>query len=159
MLESLYMKQLNLLKLEKTEHGGSLSEGKRQSFRPLHTQKLVHLVLKCDTKISLYKNRSLVINVIRRQEKLAGVKIYDLSVQHDHIHHSILFSDRSQYKKFIRATTGILARKLGSGIWKYRPYTKLVEWGRQARNLSDYIRMNELEVQGLIPYQSRRRRK
>ena len=151
------MKQLKLFKSGKIEHGGRLSAGKRNTLKPLHTKKSVHLVLKTKGEKSLYKNRDFVQKTIQRQAGLAGVKLYGLSIQHDHIHHSILFSDRSQYKKFVRSVTGLLARRFGRGLWKYRPYTKVVEWGRQLNNLRAYIEMNELEVRGVIPYQPRGR--
>ena len=141
------------------EHGGSLGHKKRRSFKPLHTKKLIHLVLKSNGEISFYKNRNKIIEIIFRQAELSGLKIYGLSVQHDHIHHSILSSNRDQYKRFIRSVTGILARRFGRGMWKYRPYTKIIEWGRQAENLKRYIEMNELEVTGEIPYQPRSGRK
>lgn len=142
------MKQLKLIPDTPKEHGGSLAVSKRKTFKPLQFKKLSHLVLKSNGKISLFKNRGFILKTIRRQEKLSGVKIYGLSVQHDHIHHSILCSDKAQYNKYIRAVTGLLARKFGRGIWRYRPYTKIIEWGRQAQNLKRYIQMNELEVQG-----------
>ena len=148
------MKQLSLLKKEKTEHGGSLTHTKRHTFKPLHSKKIIHLVLKTENRI-LFKNKKVILEVLKRQEKLSGVKIYKLSVQHNHIHHALVFSDRSQYKRYVRAVTGILARYFGRGVWKYRPYTKVVEWGRQWKSLKAYIEMNELEVHGHIPCQPR----
>ena len=151
------MKQLKLIPDISKEHGGSLNTRKRKGFKPLSFKKLTHLVLKSNGQSSLNKHRNVILKTIRRQEALAGVKIYGLSVQHDHIHHSVLCSNKAQYNRFIRAVTGILARKLGRGLWKYRPYTKIIEWGRQAQNLKMYIEMNELEVSGQIPYRVRRK--
>ena len=124
------MKQLKLIPDLSKEHGGSLSKNKRKSFKPLSFKKITHLVLKAHKKVSLFKNRKSILRIIHRQAQLSGVKIYSLSIQHDHIHFSVLFLNKAQYNRFIRATTGLLARKFGRGLWKFRPYTKIIEWGK-----------------------------
>ena len=120
-------------------------------------RKITHLVLKSTGKISLYQNRKFITETIENQAMKSGLKLYGLSVQHDHIHHSILCPNKPSYNAFVRAVTGLLARKYGRRMWKYRPYTKTIEWGRQQRNLKRYIEQNELEVRGVIPYQSRKK--
>ena len=115
-------------------------------------KKLTHLVLKSNGKISLYRNRDFVLKTIQQQAQKSGVRIYGLSIQHDHIHHSILCSNKAQYNAFVRSVTGLLARKFGRGLWKYRPYTKIIEWGRHAQNLKNYIELNEREVRGETQY-------
>ena len=151
------MKQLSFFKKISIEHGGSLTRGKRNTAKPLDSRKLLHLVLKSNGQCSLFKHRKFIEQTILRQAELAGVKVYGLSVQHDHIHHKIAFSSRASYKKFVRCVTNLLSRKFGRGMWKYRPYTKIVHWGRHSEKLSNYIKMNELEVRGEIPHHPRQR--
>ena len=85
------------------------------------------------------------------------MRIFSLSIQEDHIHHAICFQNRRDYNRFVRAVTGLLSRKFGRGLWRYRPYTRVTEWGRDSKNLMAYIHQNELEVTGVIPYQPRKK--
>ena len=91
------------------------------------------------------------------QARRAGVRIYKFNINFDHIHLLIKLRDRRSYFRFIRAVTGLISRKLGRGLWKLRPFTPVAHWGRAFRTLKKYIQQNELEVNGLIPYQPRKR--
>ena len=84
----LAMKQLSLIPKTKTDFGGSLKPNQRKTWRPLSTSKSIHLVLKSKKKF-LFREREKIQSIIERQADLAGVKIYALSVQNDHIHHAI----------------------------------------------------------------------
>lgn len=150
------MKQISFIPKARLECGGSLSLGRRHERRTLTSQKPLHLVLK-SKKRTLFKHRDFIAKTLKRQAKLAGVRLYKHSVQFDHIHLAIKIPDRQAYKKFIRAVTGLLARKLGQGLWRLRPYTRISEWGRAYKKLLKYIELNELEVWGLVPYQQRKR--
>jgi hypothetical protein len=46
----------------------------------------------------------------------------------------------------------------GPRIWKHRPFTRVVKGRRAERILRDYIKLNELEARGEIPYQKHRLR-
>ena len=145
------MKQIELIKSPRKEHGGSLTHKKRKTYKPLNTKKIIHLVLKSNRKI-LFTNKEYIQSTIYKQADKAGVKIHTLSIQHDHIHHSLFVPDKKSYNQFIRSITGLFSRKFGRGLWKHRPYTRIVEWGRDAKNLENYIYKNELEIKGMIPY-------
>ena len=144
-------KQLCLIPKPKLECGGSLNNTGRVQ-RVIPTKSPLHMVLKSKRRWDLFKHRSLVVEVLKQQAKAFGIQIYGLSVQMDHIHMSIRVFDRKSYIKFIRALNGILARRLGKGLWKFRPYTRIVRWGRDLSQLNDYIFRNELEVFGFYPY-------
>lgn len=145
-----------MFKKQSLEFGGETNINPRLEIRPIASDKLIHMVLKSKEKI-LRKNKDFVEKTIRTQAEKAGVIIYDLSIQSDHAHHSLRVHSRRAYLKFIRATTGLLARKFGRGIWKYRPYTRVSEWGKAHKALKEYIKINELEALGLIPYQPRKK--
>lgn len=153
------MKQLSLLPLEnKTYYGGSLVKGKRKMTRPLCSQRPIHLVLKSQKSIDLFVNKQIILGKINLYAQKFGIKIYDISVQRDHIHLSVRIQNREQYKKFVRSFTGVLARHFGPGMWKLRPFTRVLEWGRDFAHVRAYIEQNELEVHGVIPYQARGQR-
>jgi putative transposase len=46
----------------------------------------------------------------------------------------------------------------GTGLWKYRPFTRVVRGWRAYRIVRDYIQLNEKETCGKIPYQKARLR-
>jgi putative transposase len=46
----------------------------------------------------------------------------------------------------------------GTGLWKYRPFTRVVRGWRAYRIVRDYIQLNEKEICGKIPYQKARLR-
>jgi hypothetical protein len=151
------MKQLSLFQNNKRIkiHGGSLNFEKRKTKRPLQSGKVIHLVLKSEGHVSLFANRSFILKTIEKQAQLSGIKLYGVSVQRDHIHHAVLFSDSNIYCRYIRSVTGLLSRRFGAGMWKYQPYTRIVEWGKDFKGLKSYIVQNEDEVWGRKVYKSR----
>jgi putative transposase len=49
-------------------------------------------------------------------------------------------------------------QRLGTKLWKYRPFTRVVRGWRAYRIVRDYIQLNEKEISGKIPYQKARLR-
>lgn len=116
------------------------------------------MVLKIDnlTYGNLRKHKKTIDQQIHQWAKKFGIKTYNHSVQMDHVHFNMLISSIENYKKFIRALTGRLAQLL-KVKFRYRPFTKLVRWGRQFKNLVNYLIQNEEEVTGKRPYKPRGR--
>lgn len=140
----------------KKEFGGELLAGKRKSKRPLSTKKPIHLVIRSSQrKVFLPNNKSLQ-DLIQRMANRFNIKIYDLALNWSHIHAVILLKDRADYAKFIRALTSIMAdrvrKKLGSEteIFCLRPYTRILEWGRDFKNALNYTWLNYFESFGWI---------
>ncbi len=139
------MKQLNLIGKPSLQFGGNFDQ--RHRLRTLCSRRPVHLTLKSQRKYSLFKNREEIRMIIFKQAKKFGIKVYSWSIQKDHIHLAIQILGRDAYKKWIRAVTGLIARLLGKGIWKFRPFTRVLSgFGRELRNLNNYIFRNEMEV-------------
>lgn len=153
------MKQLTLIKKPATEHGGSLLKGRRKTERVLNSRKPMHLVLKTKKVFSLFKQKNKLQNVLKKQAKSFGVKIYSESIQADHWHICLKITNRRMYRGFIRSLTGIIARQLGKGLWVLRPYSRIVEWGRDFLNVTDYLLLNHCEVSGVVPYAIRKYQK
>lgn len=153
------MQQLKLFKdAENKVHGGSLISGKRIGRRPLSKKCPIHLVLKANSEFNLRANKTLIEELSQRYSSMNSISIYSMSVQKDHIHYCLKIEDNDSYKRFVRSLSGILSRKLGKGLWRYRPYTRIGSWGRDFEGLKKYILQNELEVRGVVPYQPRGRK-
>ena len=43
-------------------------------------------------------------------------------------------------------------------FWDLRPYSKIIEWGREFRSVTRYFLQNTFEALGFVPYQPRRKR-
>jgi putative transposase len=114
------------------------------------------------------------------------IKIDSLSVQGDHLHLIIRTSRRSGLQNFLRVFSGQVSQQLANlgltsfssvtdtttkaldrrghlggscgKLWKYRPFTRVVKSYRAYRVVQNYVRLNELEAQGKIPYRHDRLR-
>ncbi|MDZ4676911.1 MAG: hypothetical protein SGI74_05315 [Oligoflexia bacterium] len=45
-----------------------------------------------------------------------------------------------------------------TGFWDKRPFTRIIEWGREFKTVSNYLLQNTLEALGFIAYQPRQHR-
>ncbi|MEK6556442.1 MAG: transposase [Bdellovibrionota bacterium] len=153
------MKQKTLFKLSdyKSEFGGALASAKRKARRPLSSKNAIHLVLRANIKRSgsLLKYRATIDNCFLIFAKSFGVKIYKKALVSNHIHITALFNSRDNYRKFIRAFTGSLAKKLKIK-WHLRPWTRVLSWGRDFKTALKYVMQNHLEAIQAIPYQTRK---
>lgn len=139
------MRQLSLLKKPSLQCGGS--EKSPHILRTLSSKVPMHLILKTGKPISLFRNRDSIMKIVKKQAARFGIEIYTWGVEKTHIHMSLKISSRENYKKWIRATTGLIARFLGKGIWKFRPFTRVLSgFGKDFAALNDYIFRNEMEA-------------
>jgi REP element-mobilizing transposase RayT len=153
------MKQISFLPKQKLESGGaSNKKGKRKTERILDSRRPMHLVLKSKHPVSLFKNKHKLREVLHKQAKTFGVKIYSHSIQQDHWHLVVKITNRFLYRGFIRSLTGITARLLGKGLWRLCPYSRIVSWGRDFLTVLDYLLLNECEVLEIVPQAIRKRR-
>ena len=153
-------KQLSFLETPSRELGGSLLKGKRKSKRTLTTKKPIHLILKGDVSQSgsLVAKRSWIDKEIERLSEKFNIKVYDHGTCRNHIHFTIKISTTENYKKFIRALSGRLAQVLKIKFL-YRPYTKILEWGRHFKRAMGYVLQNKEEALGIRPYKPRLKKK
>lgn len=151
------MKQISMsfLKNYRKEFGGSLLLGRRKERRPLSTKHPMHLVLRSEfSGVFNPGNRSLE-RLIRSTAKRFGIKVYDLALNWSHIHCVIRIQNREIYNSFIRALTGTIARKVqmtkrrSEKLFSLRPFTRILEWGRDFQNAIQYQLLNQMEARGL----------
>ncbi len=155
------MKQLKFKGIPKpfSEFGGSLLVNKRKGKRPLSFKSPQHVVFKSETvdkTTSFVKYKSGIQKIISKTAKEFGVKIYNTSINFNHIHNAFLFSSREQYNTFVRVViariVAFLETKTGKslkGLFNLRPYTRIVSWGRDFSRLLKYIVANTFEAEGV----------
>jgi REP element-mobilizing transposase RayT len=140
------------MKLDKS-FGGELLKGKRKSARPLCTKRTIHLVMRAEEP-KLKRRECEVREIITKAAKRWGVRIYKWAIAGDHIHLLIRIPTRRAYRYFIQRISGAISLKIGIK-WMFRPFTRVVEWGRAFKRAKNYITMNFYEAQGFIEHQPR----
>lgn len=145
------MKQMNLFKEQVTrEFGGSLLVGKRKCSRPLDTKRSIHLVLKATNAFVLLRSRKLVESRIDRISRRFGVKVYRIGIHADHVHVAIKIPNRNLYCRWIRVLTSCLVREISGLKFSLRPYSRVVNWGREFKSVCAYVYENFLEGDFLL---------
>jgi REP element-mobilizing transposase RayT len=111
----------------------------------------------------------LIERLVRKQAREKGVRIYRFANSGNHLHLLVLPRSRRDYRAFVRAISGLIARLAlgaergrpkqaqGGRFWDARPYTRIVEWGRAFHVACSYVRLNQLEASGFWPYRERGR--
>ena len=135
--------------------GGELNLNKRKARRPLDPKKPLHIVLRIKGDRPVFLHQDPIINKII--EKFAfrfAVKIYENSVNANHLHLVISFKHRVLYQYFVSALSGQIAQSL-KVKWEHRPFTRIIEWGKDFKMACTYVIKNQKEAWGLISYQPR----
>lgn len=144
------------------EHGSDLRKGRRKTIRPLDPRKLVHIVLKStqarDEKSLLSRRHITAVDDLL----VTGARKHHIRLKQrvnvgNHVHLLVMFQHRRDFKAFLREITGRIAmrvtgagktRQLRTPFWDDRPYTRVVEWGRDLAQLTRYFVKNLFESQG-----------
>jgi REP element-mobilizing transposase RayT len=150
--------------------GAYLKNSNPKEKRPISTKRAMHLVVRSSMAkgpLSFLRNDRKISDIIYKQAKSCGVKIYRLANAGNHLHLIILPSSRIAFSRFIRAVTGLIARLVlkaqrGSAreiqFWDKRPFTRILEWGKEFDVVSKYLLQNLLEAYGFIAYTPRKTR-
>lgn len=145
--------QKKLFSLPPPVHGGDLFQKQRKRRRPLARNTPIHLVLKAERDFGA--NRGLVLLEAERLANRFKLELLDNAVSLDHLHLVISTPGRREFNAFLRSLTGLLARRMGKGIWKALPFTRVAGWGRELRVLNDYCWRNRVEAAGGMPFEAR----
>lgn len=163
--------------------GGALLKGKRRTLRPLTTKEAIHFTLRSEwaTKNDSFlikRNYKPIEHIIERFAKKFGIRIYRQAINSNHIHLLLRITNRTLYRAFIRAIAGKIASHVmsecsfkefrkakqnlrqGDGaqsesFWQYRPFSRIVSWGRDFKGCAKYLKQNVLEAWGFINYTPR----
>jgi REP element-mobilizing transposase RayT len=149
------MKQISFFPYEEPIHGGIVRQGRRKEARPLNRDRPVHLVLKSKRKI-FFPLRAAIYREIREKADHFGIRLYSTAVNHDHIHFIVRIYNENFYRGFIRALTGVIARRYGTGLWKLIPFTRVMNWGKDFKQGLAYLLKNREEASGARTYEPRK---
>ncbi len=151
------------LKDYKKEFGGLLLLGRRKSRRPLSVKDPMHLVLKANQKGVFNPGNRNLQRLIRRTARKFRIQLYDLAVNWSHIHFLIRIRERQDYVRFVRALTSLLARAVSrarggkSKLFALRPFSRILNWGRDLRRAFEYLSLNQQEAFGLVIRKKKKR--
>jgi REP element-mobilizing transposase RayT len=136
----------------------------------------MHLVLRSTKAKGAHsfgnKNAARVRSIIDNHCGRYGVKLVQYSNNFNHLHLLLKFPSRAVYLRFIRSITGSLALAVTKaskrnslksifgedGFWDFRPFTRVVRSLRGYFIARDYVTLNELEAEGILPKRSGRLR-
>ncbi len=152
------MKQTSFSFANKIERqfGGSLNRGKRKTVRPISAKVPIHLVIKSNQKDAFNPSAISIKKLIEVTAKKFSIRIYEVALNWSHVHLVIKLRTREDYKKFIRAVTSLLAQKIRSkkpglkAVFSLRPFTRLLAWGKDFKNVLSYHVVNQLESWGQL---------
>lgn len=157
-------RQLSFLPRQSSEHGGSLSLGKRKSARPIDPKQPMHIVLRStrargEWSMLHSKHRDHVDEFTYRIACRHGVKIYRYANVGNHLHLLVKTPTRRAFQRFLRDLAGTVAAlvtgakkssPLRGRFWDALAYTRIVSWGREFKNLELYFIKNLFEAAGLL---------
>jgi len=152
---------------QRTTHGGSLSLKKRKSYRPLATNRVLHLVLKSSQYNPINKGKKCsllnptnhaIIKIIYEQAHKYKVKILgEIILNHSHAHIAIKVPSRPVYKAFIRTLTARIVKYLSQitkrnlkGFFDLLPFTRVLNKGENLKHLKNYFNDNAREARGML---------
>jgi REP element-mobilizing transposase RayT len=160
-------------KVGRKEFGGANLKGNPRAARPIAIKRPMHLVLRSSyakgRKSFLHTDRAdRIRSVVFRLGKAKGVKIYRFANSGNHLHLLLQARSRTAFHGFLRAITGIIARitlqvqrgyPMGLKFWDHsRPFSRIVEWGREFNSVANYLLQNTLEGLRLTAYRPRVRK-
>jgi len=166
--KQLFLVNFNM-KSQKHFGGAYLKNSNPKEKRPISTKKAMHLVLRSTLATgpkSLLRNNKKASEIIYKQAKACGVKVYRFANAGNHLHLVILPASRIAFQTFVRSITGLIARFIlkaekGSAkaiqFWDKRPFTRILEWGKDFKISCDYLLQNTLEALGFTPYKPRKK--
>jgi REP element-mobilizing transposase RayT len=130
--------------------------------------KAEHVVLRSRYSVLRFKkNKSLISRLLFEGAEKFQVKIYNNSLNSNHIHLLVKAPSQKNLHDFLRFLAGQIAQRITGAVrgkknrfsfWLKPVWKRIVHWGRDFLNLHLYIYQNQLETLGLIAYQLRDRK-
>jgi REP element-mobilizing transposase RayT len=135
--------------------GGSLLRGshpkRKRHFRPTLPLHVVVRSSQAQGKKSLFVHGKAVARILDEQSSRHSVRIYGAANAGNHLHLLIQAPSQEHLSNFLRALTGRVAQAVRAkkGFWDARPFSRIVNWGRDFKNVARYIAINSTERIGL----------
>ena len=125
-----------------------------------------HLVLRARLPIlRMKRNKTLISQLLFEVAEKFHVKIYNNSLNSNHIHLLVRAPTQKSLHDFLRVLTGQIAQRITRAVrgkknsfsfWLRPVWKRIVHWGRDFFNLHRYIYQNQMETLGLVPYEPRK---
>jgi putative transposase len=158
--------------------GGSLSTKRRfRTARPVSTKESMHLILKSSVAKGRFSLRAgdnfqKIDAIVKRNCAKFGVKLLKYSNNFNHLHFHVKLSSRVLYKRFVRSVSAHIAMSVSGAcksksmyqavgqktFWDRRPFSRIVRGWRGFKIVSDYVKLNQLEAEQIIPKRDTRLR-
>ena len=152
-----------------TVHGGEYSVGKRKTARPFSSKKPIHMTMRSSWASGEYslrrpEHQKFIRELVEELSEKWHVKVYELSINSNHLHFLIRGKTRLGFQNFLRVLAGQVASfvtrakkgiALKKRFWDLPAFTRLLEWRKSFQTVKRYILQNILEAAGIIPYQNR----
>ena len=108
-----------------------------------------HFVFKAHTQAFFGNHaKALVDRLLKGYGKYFGVKIYHRGYVGNHLHIILLAPNEKTLAGFLRVLTGQIALRLNksnTAFWKCRPWSRIIQWGRDYGIATKYVALNVLE--------------
>jgi REP element-mobilizing transposase RayT len=143
----------------RTTYGGD-TQGQRKLERPLAAKKWIHLTLKSDLAVGPLnflnpRHRIRIEKLLFDRAKQFGVAIAELVTMSNHFHVRVRMSSRSQFKKFLKTVTGLIARMVTGArrghkfgrFWTGLAYTRVLKSSFELLQLKGYFEANRKQAQ------------
>lgn len=143
-----------------TAFGGSLLKGNPRGCRPIAPKLPVHLVVRSTrargARSFLAPTRARAIErLVFRLGRTLEVRVYRYANSGNHLHLLVRPRTREGFHAYTRALTGIIARLTLNAergrpqripFWDKRPFTRIVQWGRDFIGVARYVESNTARV-------------
>lgn len=126
------------------------------------------------------KHKILIRKIAFKASKRFRVQIYEKAICGNHLHFLVRGKSKTCVQNFFRVLAGHIAQEIlrqfplcdkerGGApkkgckknqrkFWSVLLYSRIVSWGKDFSNVTNYVIQNTLEALGLIPYQMRKTR-
>jgi REP element-mobilizing transposase RayT len=124
-----------------------------------------HLVLRARLPmLRMKRNKALISQILFEAAEKFEVKIYNNSLNSNHIHLTVKAPTQKSLHDFLRVLAGQISQRITGAVrgkknpfsfWLRPAWKRIVHWGRDFLNLHRYIYQNQMETLGVVPYQPR----
>ena len=149
-----------------TAHGGSLSNGRRKTTRPLCIKRPLHIVMRAPRAKGAWdllrkENAKLLHTLLQKYSKQFDVRVYQFANVSNHCHFLVKAKTKEGFRNFLRVLAGQLAQRVTKArpgnplkhrFWELIAYTRIVEWGRAYTYAKNYLYKNILQATRSKPF-------
>lgn len=147
------MKKKSTISPKTAAFGGTLlKNANARTPRPISTKDFMHILLKSEMAVvangkdlRLLRKKAKIQEIITTRAADFGIKIHKTAIASDQVQLLVSVKTRKGFFNWMRRTTGLIARTMleaekgspsNKSFWTYRPMTRIVLRGSDARNVT-----------------------